>query len=189
MNCKQLDTTEWFSLHFPSSIMDTSWPGAHLPVSYLLNFHTVCSFSWQEYWSDFPFPSPWTTFCQNSSWWPVCLYWVKQALSPWQGCDLWDKSIGTFKYNSLFINFFIFSFDSCLQTLVSPFSYTGGCLLTCLALGWWCSAAQSCPTLCYPLDSIPPDSWLQRATHMAYSVGSLPSMPRHPAPGWKSLLV
>ena len=38
-------------------------------------FILFMGFSRQEYWSGLPFPSPVTTFCQNSPPWPVCLGW------------------------------------------------------------------------------------------------------------------
>ena len=42
-------------------------------------FILFMGFSRQEYWSGLPFPSPVTTFCQNSPLWPVCPGWPYRA--------------------------------------------------------------------------------------------------------------
>ena len=42
-------------------------------------FILFTGFSRQEYWSGLPFPSQWTTFCQNSPPWPVHLEWPYTA--------------------------------------------------------------------------------------------------------------
>ena len=57
-----------------SSILGTYWPGEFIfqcPV--FLHFHPVHGVLTQEYWSGLPFPSPVTTFCQNSPSWPIRL--------------------------------------------------------------------------------------------------------------------
>ena len=48
-------------------------------------FILFTGFSRQEYWSGLPFPSPWTTFFQNSSPCPVHFEWpyVVFSLFPW----------------------------------------------------------------------------------------------------------
>ena len=42
-------------------------------------FILFMGFSRQEYWSGLPFPLQWTTFCQTSPPWPVCLGWIYMA--------------------------------------------------------------------------------------------------------------
>ena len=42
-------------------------------------FILFMGFSRQGYWSGSPFPSLWTTFCQNSPSWPVRLRWPYKA--------------------------------------------------------------------------------------------------------------
>ena len=48
-------------------------------VIYFCLFILFMGFSRQEYWSGLSFPSPVTTFCQNSPQWPVHLQWPYTA--------------------------------------------------------------------------------------------------------------
>ena len=89
-------------LLFPSSILDTFWPGVgggHLLVSYLLAF-SYC-----------PWGSPgkntglgchflhhWTRFCLSSSLWHICLEWLLASLNyagPFTTTRLWSMK-GTY---------------------------------------------------------------------------------------------
>ena len=65
-----------------SSILSTYWPGEFIfqcPV--FLHFHPVHGVLTQEYWSGLPFPSPVTTFCQNSPSWPAHLGWPYNGMA------------------------------------------------------------------------------------------------------------
>ena len=88
------------SLFFSSSILDTFWlVGAHLPLSYLFAFSY---FSWDSQSKNTGmvchFLLQWTTFCQNSSLWPICLglpclAWLIASLSyasPFTTTMLWS---------------------------------------------------------------------------------------------------
>ena len=73
--------SEAISPLFSSSILDTYQPGGvHLSVSYLFCvFILFVGSSRQEYSSGLPSIPQWTTFCQNSPPWPVCLGWPNMA--------------------------------------------------------------------------------------------------------------
>ena len=73
----------------------TDLASSSFSVLSLCLFILFMGFSRQEYWSGLPFLLQWTTFCQNSSAWPVCLgwpytqhgsnfHWVRQDCGP---CD------------------------------------------------------------------------------------------------------
>ena len=58
-------------------------------------FILFMGFSRQEYWSSLPFPSPVTTFCQNSPPWPVqlgwpCTAWLTVSLSQTRLWSIWS---------------------------------------------------------------------------------------------------
>ena len=88
--------------HFPSSILDTFWPWeggwSHLSVTYLFAF-SYCP--WGSLGKNSVvgchFLPQWTTFCQNSSLWPVhlgwpCTAWLIASLSyasPFTTTKLW----------------------------------------------------------------------------------------------------
>ena len=97
----------WFSLFtgframtllFPSSLLVTYYPVKWERVIFqchiFLTFCTLHGFSRQEYVSGLPFPSMWTTFCQNSPASPVHLGWPCEAwlIVHWvtQDCDPGD---------------------------------------------------------------------------------------------------
>ena len=73
---------------FPISILDTSWPGlGGASFSYLFSF-LYCS--WGSHGKNtevgYDFLLQWTTFCQNSSLWPIhlgcpCTAWLIASLS------------------------------------------------------------------------------------------------------------
>ena len=62
---------------FCSSILDTYWPGAHFPVSYIFVF-SYCSGGSQGKNTEMVCHSliQWTMFCQNSPPWPIHLGWL-----------------------------------------------------------------------------------------------------------------
>ena len=93
-------------LLFLSSIWDTFWPvGFHLLVSYLFAF-SYCS--WVSPGKNTGVGChlllQWTTFCQNSSVWPIHLEWPCMAWLSFielhkhlqQGCDPWKEPFNEF---------------------------------------------------------------------------------------------
>ena len=92
-----------------SRILDTSQPGGLISLC-----HTIFAFSYCSWGScgkntgvACHYFLQWTKFCQNSSLWPIhlwwpCIAWLIFSLSytspsPWLGCDLWT-SITVFIY-------------------------------------------------------------------------------------------
>ena len=88
---------------FRSSILDTYWPGAHFPVSYIFvfsyrsggsqgkNTEMVCHSLIQ-----------WTMFCQNSPPWPVCLGWLCIAVITKNGKEE-EKQLNIYFIGSLYV--------------------------------------------------------------------------------------
>ena len=87
-------------LFFPSSILDTFWPGGvHLLVSYRFSFsYCLWGFQGKNTGVGCHFLLQWIMFCQNSSLWPVhlawsCMAWFIASLSytsPFATTRLWS---------------------------------------------------------------------------------------------------
>ena len=107
-NCSQL---------FPSSIFDTFWQwGLSSGVISFCLFILLMGFSWQDYWSDLPFPFPVDCglsglFTNDPSvlgglaWHGSLLHWFTEAPLSGQGCDPWRG------FNPLDMVFFMISED------------------------------------------------------------------------------
>ena len=97
-----------------------------------------------------PFLLQWTTFCQNSSLWPVCMAWLIASLSYashfamtrlWSMKGLVDLQCVDFRCRTKYSVSFFFQIILHYMWLQDQFS----------------SVAQSCLTLCDPMDCSMPD--------------------------------
>ena len=111
----------------------TTW-GVHLSVSYLFAF-SYCSWDFQDRSTEVVchFLPQWTTFCQNSPPWPVCLGWPHRA---------WLSFIELNKLWSMWSNWLVvcdrgFSLSALWSLLLVP-----TVLLGCLLPWMWGNSSQ-----------------------------------------------